>query len=174
MYNLFHHWSLSLIGWFRVIPPQDLSSPRGGLVCIRHSFIDDHGFVIYEVFNSSGFATQSFLVVYEDCNLVLKDANDQNAYVLSAENDSMILYPMNSQHFFPIILKPLPSLTSQTAACQNDSVKSCLGMFVASYGSHGLEMLQVSKSTDSVYSKSEEEEEEVEYIHGLKVIGILM
>lgn len=155
----FRKISFGFVGWFRIIP-LSLSESRGGLVCIRPVVRGERFVIVFESFESSGERIMCAQVELWDLKLIVRNAVIP-LYSISFSDNSMFLdaLPTLTLTEHPTVrsrlcLKPLLPfhargiLETQLPICKDqEAIKSCLGLFVAPYGSHGLELLQVTLSS---------------------------
>lgn len=185
----------SLIGWYRIIPcsqkdlpEEQIPSPRGGLVCLRLNTLNNGcpaEVVTLEIIEPTGRALCQMKVAYSEGRQKLTCYMERKElFVLEffqrggvkmesiARNSNFLLQPL--PHNFQRS-KAKHCLLTQSAVLKN--ISSILGLFVAPYGSHGLELIHVSliendeRVLEAIDIQSSESNKPFYVINGLKVTG---
>lgn len=203
LYLCLHRAKTSLIGWYMISPSSGESNMSenhnqscGGLVCLRLNTLRGHSqkIITLEVIEASGECISSMKIRYSHpykrlvCYL---HENDEGLFTLEFDRRGDIeLRPLyqnignvgnNSSYF----LHPLPNKFQPSKKKDADyssyrshvlgSVERITGLFVAPFGSHGLELLHISlvenEGRISEESSQANDDEPYYVIDGLKVTG---
>ena len=162
--------AFSLIGTFRLMPPFSTLSLNGGLYCGR--FVDNK--LLFHMVNTAGNSVNdgnSFFIRYDATrkSLVASPCLSGPGFEMMIKLDTQInisnfeetvpnggsaggLLEMNGTRRPPTesvktILKAMPSCCSPAvvpSTCELRTLFFCVGLFVAPYGAHGLEILHIS------------------------------
>lgn len=193
LYTCLHKAKRSLIGWHRIVPhvEENLSADqarftRGGLVCLRREFeTESSENIVLEIIEPSGKLVCKMSIIYIACQqkLICK-LHDKGVFFLEFCESGIKLIAISRDMNY--LIQPLPrnfqeSKTndySRTRTPVINSVARIIGLFVARYGSHGLELLHVSliendeRISDGVDAQQHTEQKGPFYVlNGLKVTG---
>eukprot|EP00596_Hydrurales_sp_CCMP1899_P007069 CAMPEP_0119044378 /NCGR_PEP_ID=MMETSP1177-20130426/31024_1 /TAXON_ID=2985 /ORGANISM="Ochromonas sp, Strain CCMP1899" /LENGTH=380 /DNA_ID=CAMNT_0007014419 /DNA_START=83 /DNA_END=1222 /DNA_ORIENTATION=+ len=185
----------SLIGWYRIVPcsqkdlpEEQIPSPRGGLVCLRLNKLNNGcpaEVITLEIIEPSGRALCQMKVAYSEGRQKLTCYMERKElFVLKFGQQGGIKMEAISRNS-NFLLQPLPHnfersktklcLSTQGAVLKN--VSSIIGLFVAPYGSHGLELIHISliendkRVLEAIDMQSSESNKPFYVINGLKVTG---
>ena len=194
LYLCLHKAKFSQIGWYRVVPyiENDSSTQtnfsRGGLVCIRRDKITANApeTIILEIIDPTG---QALCRMKVTCSLDGKTLecrlNNMRLFTLEFCDSGGIKLKAVSRNG-NYLLQPLPSnymkkcktdLSAARRAAIHGHVSSITGLFVACYGSHGLELLHISltendeRVLEGPDNFNADLRESFSVINGLKVTG---
>lgn len=160
LYLCLHKAKHSLLGWYRVVPhlEDDLTSQphfsRGGLVCLRLAKITANApsAVVLEIIDPSGRTLCRMTTLFsEDRKSLECRLNNKRLFQLEfCDNGGIKLKAVSRNGNY--LLQPLPCNFQKSKAEEcpasrsavHSRVSSITGLFVARYGSHGLELLHVS------------------------------
>mmetsp|Transcript_12278 Transcript_12278/g.16849 ORF Transcript_12278/g.16849 Transcript_12278/m.16849 type:complete len:403 (+) Transcript_12278:132-1340(+) len=190
-YVSFRQLQFNLLGWFRALPPFTFGQ-NGGLYCGR--VID--GEFLYQLVDENGNIVgneTSFKIRYEKSSksLVGKSyGSEGKTFIVKLGNEMSLYGPRGLMVPGSKTKSTLPDLAIKLATLPSSAnvqrlisevqkpfeIASCLGLFLAPYGSHGLEILHLSlhDMSDGCWIRSPNEEQlpfgQVQ-LHGLKIKG---
>jgi hypothetical protein len=195
LYTCLHKAKTSLLGWYHIVPSsrtEDLMqsrSPNGGLVCLRTDTDNEFNekMVMLEIIDPNGRAVYQMKVKFSECRqkllcylectgvffLEFRDGGGINLKGLSG-NESYVIRALPKN--FQISKTMSMNYASQRSIVLNH-VKCITGLYVANYGSHGLELIHMSliendeRESDGLDSRNSEPNEPFYVINGLKVTG---
>ena len=197
-----HKAQTSLIGWYMILPSQkdNLSDNNnqscGGLVCLRLNTLSGYSqkVITLEVIEASGDCISSMKIRYSEHHGKLVcyiNENDGGLFTFEFNRRGLIeLRPLhvnkdnvgnNSSYFLqslPQNFQPSKRKDRDYSSCRTNVIENTsriTGLFVAPFGSHGLELLHISlvenEGRVSEESSLANEEEPYYVIDGLKVTG---
>lgn len=193
LYICLHKAKRSLIGWYRIVPHTEESPladqapfTRGGLACLRReSITGSPENIVLEIIEPSGKLICKMSIIYIACQqkLICKLSN-KGVFLLEFCESGIKLVAISRDMNY--LIQPLPrnfqesktSDHSRTRSTIISSVARIVGLFVARYGSHGLELLHVSliendeRILEGVDMQQQTEQKGPFYVlNGLKITG---
>ena len=195
-----HRAKSSLIGWYMILPTRGDDSTDnnnqscGGLVCLRLNAVSGHSeqMITLEVIEASGECISSMKIRYSRhlSKLVcFLNESEEGLFTFEFTRKGLIelrpLHIENVGNSSSYLLQPLPLNFHPSKRKDVDysnnrtnilaNVGRIAGLFVAPFGSHGLELLHISivENEGRVSEESSQSNEEEPYyvIDGLKVTG---